>query len=381
MAFRLDEVEFLVSHRSQVAQVCGQLSGARADALADAAVLRSAFGPYARAAAEWNSATATGKLPAGWLADHDAAQQATPAPVAQVRAQRLAQACPGAVVHDVTCSVGAEAPAVQAAGLGYIGSDIDASRVAMARHNVSGGLVCRADATTASSSAPVIIADPARRRGGRRLRDPEELDPPLSAVVEAWRGRHLAIKCAPGIDYADWEGLVSVVSVDGGVKEACLYSPGLSAGLRREAVVIRAGQVDRVTDADGSEVAVAPPGRFIIDPDGAVVRAGLVRHFAAREGLWMLDERIAHLSGDRIPVGYRGFPFIEQAPVRKAREVLRRLDVGRVEILVRGVDVDPDVLRRQWRLRGSQPATVVISRIGRSAVALVCGPAVVRRPG
>lgn len=67
--------------------------------------------------------------------------------------------------------------------------------------------------------------------------------------------------------------------------------------------------------------------------------------------------------------------------MRKAREVLRRLDVGRVEILVRGVDVDPDVLRRQWRLRGSQPATVVISRIGRSAVALVCGPAVVRRPG
>ena len=58
------------------------------------------------------------------------------------------------------------------------------------------------------------------------------------------------MKCAPGLDFSGWEGLVSLVSVDGGVKEACLYTPGLAEGLRREAVVITRGETDRITDVD-----------------------------------------------------------------------------------------------------------------------------------
>ena len=40
--------------------------------------------------------------------------------------------------------------------------------------------------------------------------------PPLPALLDAYAGRELAVKCAPGIDYSGWDGLVSVVSVDGG---------------------------------------------------------------------------------------------------------------------------------------------------------------------
>jgi len=194
-------------------------------------------------------------------------------------------------------------------------------------------------------------------------------------------GRGLGRFC-PGIDFTGWDGLVSLVSVEGGVKEACLYSPALTDGLHREAVIIRDGTMDILTDRDdpGADTPVGQPGTYIIDPDGAVIRAGLVRHYAHRENLWFLDERIAYLTGDRIPAGMSGFPYIEMVPLKKLRSVLRDHDCGSVEILVRGVDVDPDRLRQKLRLAGSRPMAVVCTRIGRSGVALVCEARVVGEP-
>ncbi|WP_460490842.1 THUMP-like domain-containing protein, partial [Corynebacterium nasicanis] len=217
-------------------------------------------------------------------------------------------------------------------------------------------------------------ADPARRAGGRRITHPDQLLPPLPELLDAWCGTELAVKCAPGLDFSEWEGLVSLVSVDGGVKEACLYTPGLSEGTRREALIITGGHVDRLSDALPDEVGAGDPGRYLIDPDGAVVRAGLVRHYAAREGLWMLDERIAYLTGDTIPAGRSGFPIEEIVPLKKLKAALAGRDIGSLEILVRGVDVDPDALRKKLRLRGTRAGAVVCTRIGTQGVAIVCGP-------
>ena len=340
------------------------------------------------------------QLPADWIVCHESAQQATPLPVARVRAARLARALgPGAYIHDITCSIGTEGHALVAAGLQYLGSDLDPSRVIMARHNLGATFPTAnaankpqtvwgfhvADArhpATIPGAADAIIADPARRHQGRRITNPDELLPPLATIIATYPRTPMAIKCAPGIDFTGWDGLVSLVSVDGGVKEACLYSPALADGLHREAVIIRDGTMDILTDRDdpGADTLVGQPGTYIIDPDGAVIRAGLVRHYAHRENLWLLDERIAYLTGDRIPAGMSGFPYIETVPLKKLRSVLRGHDCGSVEILVRGVDVDPDRLRQKLRLSGSRPMAVVCTRIGRSGVALVCEARVVGEP-
>ncbi len=111
------------------------------------------------------------------------------------------------------------------------------------------------------------------------------------------------------------------------------------------------------------------------------MRAGLVRHYAARHGLWQLDAHIAYLSGDDLPTGVRGFEVLEQLAFdeRRLRQALGALDCGSLEILVRGVDVDPDALRRRLALRGKRALAVVITRIGSAAVArgtaFVCQPA------
>ncbi|MFC6146485.1 THUMP-like domain-containing protein [Corynebacterium nasicanis] len=378
MAFTHEEVAFLAAHTDDIAAATADLTFSRASLLEDAAALRARFGDFGRAVAELaqarRSAGANGKFPADWVTDLDAAQQATPQVVAAQRAARLRRVLGGdALVHDVTCSVGTEGASISGA---YLGSDLDPVRLAMARHNLGpGAWLVRADATRpVSRGVDAVIADPARRAGGRRITHPDQLLPPLPELLDAWCGTELAVKCAPGLDFSEWEGLVSLVSVDGGVKEACLYTPGLSEGTRREALIITGGHVDRLSDALPDEVGAGDPGRYLIDPDGAVVRAGLVRHYAAREGLWMLDERIAYLTGDTIPAGRSGFPIEEIVPLKKLKAALAGRDIGSLEILVRGVDVDPDALRKKLRLRGTRAGAVVCTRIGTQGVAIVCGP-------
>lgn len=353
--------------------------------LADVAAVRERFAGHTAALVETTRLRrkAAGKF-AGladvseWLFTDEALQQATAAAVARHRARRLA----GRRVHDATCSVGTELAALRDTAAALLGSDIDDVRLAMARHNVPDVALCRADALHPVSRQAVVLLDPARRSGGRRRFDPRSYAPPLDEIAEVYRGRATVVKCAPGIDVdavarLGFDGEIEVVSAGGSVREACLWSPALSdPAVRRRASVLDRDEC--LTDADPDDCGVGAPGRWIVDPDGAVVRAGLVRQYATRHGLWQLDPEIAYLTGDRLPDGVRGFEVIEQLPMREKalRQSLSAHDCGALEVLIRGVDVDPDALRRRLRPGGTQPLSVVITRLGAGsaarAVAFVC---------
>jgi hypothetical protein len=347
-----------------------------ASLLADVAAIRGRFGDRTTTLIETTrlrrkAATKFAGLAdvSGWLFTDEALQQATTAAVARHRAERLA----GRVVHDATCSVGTELAALRDTAAGLLGSDLDPVRLAMARHNVPDVALCRADALAPVSRDAVVLLDPARRAGGRRRFDPRAYVPPLDELAEVYRGRATVVKCAPGIDFASvralgFDGEIEITSAGGSVREACLWSPPLSQ-VRRRASVLDRGET--LTDADPDDCRTGEPGRWIVDPDGAVVRAGLVRQYATRHGLWQIDPDIAYLTGDRLPAGVRGFEVLDQVPLREKvlHQTLSERDCGALEILVRGVDVDPDALRRRLRPAGTQPLSVVIMRIGAGAAA------------
>jgi len=316
-----------------------------------------------------------------WLFTDEALQQASAAPVALHRAKRLS----GKVVHDVTCSIGTEVAALAGIATRVVGSDIDPVRLAMARHNLGATAdLLHADALHPVTRDAVVLADPARRSDGRRRFNPRDYQPALNDLFEVYRDRELVVKCAPGIDFdavgqLGFEGEIEVTSYGGSVREACLWSAGLAeSGVHRRASILERGE--QITDAEPDDCPVHAAGRWIVDPDGAVVRAGLVRHFAVRHALWQLDPNIAYLSGDQLPTGIRGFEVLEQLAFdeRRLRQALTALDCGTLEILVRGVDVDPDALRRRLAVRGSQSLTAVVTRLGSGAAAK--GTAFVCRP-
>jgi hypothetical protein len=389
VAFTLDDVEYLRGEAgaSALREVAGR-ELVDSTLVRDIAAVRALFGSRSAVLVETvrlrRRAAAKVGDPTSWLFTDEALQQATAAPVAAHRARRLR----GARVHDATCSIGSELVALRNSASVAVGSDLDPVRVAMARHNLAQGgpdvLVCRADALRPVSRDTVVLLDPARRSAGRRRFDPRDYTPALDALFDVYRDRDVVVKCAPGIDFArlpelGFAGEVEVTSLAGSVREACLWSAGLTAGgvTRRATVLDRA---EEITDTEPDDCPVGPAGRWIVDPDGAVVRAGLVRHWAARHGLWQLDRDIAYLSGDAVPEGVRGFEVLDEIGFseRRLRDALAAHDVGAVEILVRGLDVDPDALRRRLRLRGSGQAAVVLARLGSGtasrATAFICRP-------
>jgi THUMP domain-like len=394
LRFSTDDVAYLRSERGAAAlRAVAEFPLTDTTRVADTAAARARFGDRAPVLMETTllrrrAAAKLGELcdVPNWLFTDEALQQATPAPVARHRASRLASS--GRPVHDATCSIGTELAALHDAGICAVGSDIDPVRLAMARHNLGGvegpvGL-CRADALNPVTRDAVVVVDPGRRTGGRRRFSPDDYQPGLGPLLDRYRGRDLVVKCAPGIDFHQltrlgFDGEIEVTSYRGSVREACLWSAGLAGpGVRRRASVLTTGE--QITDTEPDDCPVRPAGQWIIDPDGAVVRAGLVRHYGARHGLWQLDPDIAYLSGDRLPAGVRGFEVFEQLVFdeRRLRQALGALDCGALEILVRGVQVDPDALRRRLRLRGRRSLSVVITRIGSGsashAMVFVCSP-------
>ncbi|MCW4354598.1 class I SAM-dependent methyltransferase [Hoyosella sp. YIM 151337] len=321
---------------------------------------------------------AAAKLPGAhdWLFTDDAAQQATPTLVGKHRAQRLR----GRAIHDVTCSIGADLYELAKTASVAVGSDLDPVRLAMAAANVPGAAVARADALRPCTRDAVLVADPARRTGARRTSDPSALQPPLPSLLSAYKGRDFVIKCAPGLDYRElnWEGETEIVSLDGGVRECTLWSPGVTElhSQTRATVLNSDGSSWSISSMDPCVAAQRAPGRFIIDPDGAVVRAGLVRHYAARHGLWQLDPHIAYLTGDVLPPGTRGHEILATAPLREKqiRRELAARECGSLEILVRGVNLDPDAFRKRLKLRGPRALSMVVTRIGERAAAFICLP-------
>jgi hypothetical protein len=397
--FSRDDVCYLRSNSGAAAlDVVAGYALADSTRIADIAAARAQFGDRAPVLVETTllRRRAVVKLAelgdvSNWLFTDEALQQASAAPVALHRARRLAGVVPdgpGGTVHDATCSIGTELAALRGSAARALGTDIDPVRLAMARHNLGANAdLCRADALYPVTREATVVVDPARRRSGRRRFDPRDYQPGLDQLLDVYRGRNLVVKCAPGIDFDQvrrlgFDGEIEVTSSGGSVREACLWTAGLTEpGIRRRASVLDRGE--QITDAEPHDCPVRPAGRWIVDPDGAVVRAGLVRHYAARHGLWQLDPDIAYLSGDRLPPAMRGFEVLQQLPFdeRRLRRALAVLDCGSLEILVRGVGGiagDPDALRRRLRLRGGRPLSAVITRIGSretgGATVYVCRP-------
>jgi len=376
------DVAFLGSDRgAQALAECAQLP-LRADTrIADVDAARRIAGEYGPAVLETlllrDRAAAKLHCASQWLCTDEALQQASASRVAVHRAGRLA----GRDVHDVTCSIGGDLVELARAANRCVGSDTHPVRLAMAAHNcsvheVSPGLL-RADALRPTTRDTVVVADPARRDGaGRRNNRPDAFVPPLDELAAAYRGRDLVVKTAPGIDpaAAPWAAELELISLDGQAREACLYSAGVAGASRRASVLRSDGSYWTVTGDEPDDIDVGVAGEWIVDPDPAVVRAGLVRQYGARHAMWQLDERIAYLTGNDPPPGIRAFRVLEFGPYseKSLRAAVRRHEAGSVEILTRGVNVDPTTLRRRIGPRGRGALSIVITRIGRKSVAFVC---------
>jgi hypothetical protein len=173
----------------------------------------------------------------------------------------------------------------------------------------------------------------------------------------------------PGVE-TEW------VSDGGDVKEAVLWHGPLAApGVRARATLLP-GRV-QVSDTEPSATDVREPGRWLHEPDGAVVRAGLVGQVAAALDGGLVDETIAYVTTDldAIHPAATRHEVVASQPfgLKPLRATLRGLGAGDVVVKKRGSAIEPTELRRRLRLDGRGPTmTVVVTRAAGRPWTFVC---------
>ncbi|WP_342373182.1 class I SAM-dependent methyltransferase [Propioniciclava soli] len=306
----------------------------------------------------------------------DGLEQATRAEVAVRRARRFAALGARRVV-DLGCGIGADALAVLDGGLDVVAVERDEATAVFAAANL-GREVVTGDAEERwpelSASDTAVFADPARRTASGRSWRVEDLSPPWPFVASLLDGtRPACVKLGPGVPHAvlppgadaEW------VSDAGTVVECAVWAgPGLAGGARTAVV-------------DGVELPgsgrppadVGPVAAFVYEPDGAVVRAGLVDELAGLLRAHRVASGIAYLTADAaLPTPFATcFRVLDVLPFdeKVLRAWVRERGIGTLEIKKRGLDVDPAALRKRLKPTGRASATLILTPTERGAVALV----------
>lgn len=311
-------------------------------------------------------------------------EQSTRASVATYRAERF-KALGVTSVADLCCGIGGDAIALARAGIRVLAVDRDPSTAAVARANADAlGLaelieVREADVTEVDTAGyDAVFVDPARRGGRGRIFDPEAYSPPLSWAVEAaLKAPHAALKIAPGVPHeavpdeaeAEW------ISDGGDVKEAVLWFGTGTAGAVRATLL----PGPRTLLGKGlPDPQVRPLGRYLYEPDGAVIRAHLVAEVAEQLDGGLLDATIAYITADELrPTPYAtAYEITDQLPfnLKKLKALLRERGVGILTVKKRGSAVEPEELRKKVKPQGPNSATVFLTRVAGAPTMLVGRP-------
>nr|WP_223186930.1 class I SAM-dependent methyltransferase [Streptomyces sp. CBMA29] len=311
-------------------------------------------------------------------------EQSTRKSVATHRAERF-RALGVRRLADLCGGIGGDAVALARAGIEVLAVDRDPLACAAARANAAAlglaGLIevrC-ADVTEVDTAGyDAVFVDPARRTGRGRTFDPEAYEPPLSWALAAARAvPFAAVKVAPGIPHeavppeaeAEW------VSDRGDVKEAALWF-GTEPGAVRATLL--PGGASLRTAAPLPDPEVRPVGRYLYEPDGAVIRAHLVAEAAAPLDGGLIDETIAYVTADELrPTPYAtAYEIGDVLPfgLKRLKALLREREVGVLTVKKRGSAVEPEEVRRRVRPRGPHAATVFLTRVAGAPSMLIGRP-------
>ncbi|ELS55597.1 class I SAM-dependent methyltransferase [Streptomyces viridochromogenes] len=312
-------------------------------------------------------------------------EQSTRASVAAYRAARMAELGVGSVA-DLCCGIGGDAIALARAGIRVLAVDRDPQTAAAARANAEAlGLgdlieVREADVTEVGTDGyDAVFVDPARRSSKRgRIFDPEAYSPPLSWAVEAaLKAPHAALKIAPGVPHeaVPAEAEAEWISDGGDVKEAVLWFGTAPGAVRATLLPGPRGLLGKGLP----DPPVRPVGRYLYEPDGAVIRAHLVAEAAEELQGGLLDPTIAYVTADELrPTPYAtAYEITDQLPfnVKKLKALLREREVGILTVKKRGSAVEPEELRKKVKPSGPHSATVFLTRVAGAPTMLIGAPA------
>jgi hypothetical protein len=312
-------------------------------------------------------------------------EQATDQWIARAKAQRFPA---HQELVDLCCGVGGDLFALAEQGR-VTGVDLDPIHALLATANADrlGLATCHAETgdarTWALDSCSAWHIDPDRRPGGRRTAQACRSEPSLEVILSRLNSRpHAALKLAPAADLPvacqtlcerQWLGSRRECR-----QQVAWFGTLAQHPARRTAMVVqREGHVSALLvghDAPPSPVARRVM-RFLHEPHACVLAAQLGPELAERFDLHAVDPRVAYLTGDD-PINdlrMSTFQVTDVLPfdMRLLRDIVRSRSLGQLEVKKRGVDVDPDKVRRQLQGRGDASATLILTPHANAVLAVL----------
>jgi SAM-dependent methyltransferase len=309
--------------------------------------------------------------------DRKGLEQATSEQVAIHKAKRFPQ---GERVFDICCGVGGDALALARRGPVTV---VDADALQLERlkwnaqlHGVEENITClHAMAESVDVTGGWIHVDPDRRpdlntKGiSGRIQRIEELAPPLEVLQRLMASaRGGAIKLSPASNFGGKfpDAEVELISLGGECKEATIWFGELAGEEPFRATVLPEGET--IAGHPLSVMTrVEPPGKYLFDPDPAVVRAGLVDVLADRLGLWRLDDAEEYLTGDQPLLS----PFLQTFEIdqvvgsneRELKSALRERGYRELEIKCRHIRIDATAMRKKLPMGNGSAGVVIVAKI------------------
>ena len=311
--------------------------------------------------------------------DRTGLEQATSEPVARHKALRFQSP-----VIDLCSGIGGDALALAAKGP-VISVDSSPAACLCTRWNSdvysiekNVRVVCGRAEDMFTSRANVHI-DPDRRIGSRgRAVRVEDCAPGLDFLQRLLRKTPGgAIKLSPAANFFGKFNNVEIelISLGGECKEATVWYGELAGPHPFRATVLPAGESIAGNPLD-AVAQVSPLGRYLYDPDPAVVRSGMLDLAAEQCGLNRLDAEEEYLTSD-LPVEsafYRAFEVLDVLTNNRTelRRYFRKADFGELEIKCRRVHVPVDNLRRSLSLNGHKAGVLIFAKLAGKTRAIVC---------
>lgn len=304
-----------------------------------------------------------------------AAEQSSSEIVAAHRARRFSAA---PCVFEIGCGVGLDTAAL-AQTTRVFAVDRDLGRIVLARANVAvlapagKAHFVRGDERTSVRGIAWLFADPDRRAEGSRTIDPEEGSPPLSKLLAVPGISAGAIKLAPAaaLDRIETLGELEFISAKGELKEICLWFGDAKSASRR----ISLPEIGFSTTGKPSRgCRPASHVDYLLEPDPALIRSGLLGQLAEEIDAGVIEPDIAYLASGQ-PVIH---PLFKTYPVRacldgRARSVREWLDANdsfAQSAARRGFAIEPEeFLKSVGKTKGSSPCRLFLTkRAGRPCV-------------
>ncbi len=317
--------------------------------------------------------------------DREGLEQATTEDIATERGLAFHEAVE--TLADLTCGIGGDSIQFAVGSDAHvIASDISAARVAMARANMEAhfapsGLECVTFRVAAAEDYPAAegyFLDPSRRAAGKRSRHLAGLSPSADLILELSRkAKTMAAKLSPATpdeELALLGGSVEFVSHRGECKEAVVWYGACAPESSRTAHIVGGYGLSAVPGVP--DPPISEPLRYLLEPDPAIIRAGLIPELCQKLNAAAMDPRIGYLTVD-VPTPsvlvscyeiLRSLPF----SLKAVRAALREFEIGSVEVKKRASAADVPTLLRQLQSPHPGTGTVILTRIGEKPWAFVC---------